>query len=242
MVLDFDVRQLLADIACPALVLQTTGNLVTPPEHGRYLAEQLPEARYVELPGPDHFPFKPDDAERWNAEILRFILGESTAVDLNRVVSTVVFTDIVSSTAESAKVGDQRWNDLLDQHDVIVRDTVTRFGARLVKSTGDGILATLDSAARAVRCAQTIRDAVRDNGIEIRAGLHTGEIELRAEDIGGTAVNVARRVCDSAEANEVRVSESVVLVVAGSGLTFEDLGPHELKGVPGSWRLYKARD
>jgi class 3 adenylate cyclase len=242
MSLDLDVRDLLPDVRCPVLIIDTIGNRTVTPERGRYLVDRLPNATYVEVPGVDHVPLLPEDVERWVAEIERFVVGESTPVRLDRVFATVLFTDIVSSTARAAESGDHGWTKILDRHDEIARETVRRFGGKVVKSTGDGVLATLDAPARAVRCAQVMRDALREIGVEIRAGLHAGEVEVRGEDVGGMAVNIARRVCDSAATNEVRVSETLVQVVTGSGLQFDELGPHELKGVPGIWRLYRARD
>jgi class 3 adenylate cyclase len=242
MSLDIDVRDLLSEVRCPVLIVQTAGGRAVTPESGRYLADHLPNATYVEVPGVDQLPLLPEDVERWTAELERFVVGESTPVRLDRVFATVLFTDIVSSTARTAERGDHDWSKILDRHDKITRETVHRFGGRLVKSTGDGIFATLDAPARAVRCTQMMRDALREIGVEIRAGLHAGEVEVRSEDVGGMAVNIARRVCDSAATNEVWVSETLVQVVTGSGLAFDDLGPHELKGVPGTWRLYRARD
>ena len=184
----------------------------------------------------------PEELEAWMSEFERFLTGRSRRVELSRVLSTVLFTDIVSSTATTIAKGDHGWRELLDRHDDVIRDRVGRYGGRLIKNTGDGVPATFDSPARAVRCAQMLRAPIRELGIDVRSGLHTGEIELRDDDIAGAAVNLARRVCDSAQAGEVRVSESVLLVVAGSGLAFDDLGPHELKGIPGTWRLYRALD
>lgn len=242
MVLDVDVRDVLGNVRCPTLVIQTADDLYSSPERAQYLADHLPAATYVPLQGPYHFPHNPQDTERWITEFRSFLGEDTEPVQLDRVLTTVLFTDIVSSASHTAELGDQRWRAILDRHDEIVRDALRHFGGRLVKSTGDGILATIDTPARAVRCAQGLRDSIRNLGLQLRAGLHTGEIEIRGEDIGGTAVNVARRVCDSAEAGEVRTSDTVVGVVAGSGLTFDDLGPHELKGVPETWRLYRARD
>jgi class 3 adenylate cyclase len=234
-----DGREHAASVSCPVLILRMPEARVL---DGGTVERIFPHATCVDVPSADVFPVRPQEIERWIVEIKHFLIGEGVPIELDRVLTTVLFTDIVSSAARAADVGDHRWRDLLDRHDEISRDTVTRYGGRLIKRTGDGILATLDSPARAVRCALTIRDAARGLGIEIRAGLHTGEIELRGEDIGGTAVNIARRVCDSAGANEVRVSDSVNQVVTGSNLGFDDLGPHELKGVPGKWRLHRALD
>jgi len=158
------------------------------------------------------------------------------------VLSTILFTDVVGSTERSAAVGDRRWRELLDSHDALVRRQLERFRGNVVKTTGDGILATFDGPARAIRCAQAIRDGVRALGITVRAGLHTGEIELRANDVSGIAVNLAQRVESAATAGEVLVSRTVVDLVAGSGIEFEDRGEHELKGVPGTWHLFAVKD
>lgn len=242
-VYELEAHDVLPNVRCPTLVLHAVGNAVISLRYVRRIAEAIPDASLVELATSDIVPVRPEDIERAVAEIRRFLLGEPyAAAQLDRVLTTVLFTDIVSSTARTAEVGDKRWRTLLDRHDEIVRDVLHRFGGRLVKSTGDGILATFESPARSIRCAQTMREALRAVGVDVRAGLHTGEIEVRGKDIGGMAANIARRVCDSALAGEVRVSESVVLVVAGSGLKFEELGPRELSGVPGSWRLSRATD
>jgi len=207
------------------------------------IVDTIPNAKFVGLDTGDFLPVRPEHVERVIAEIRSFVLGEDfSAARLDRALTTLLFTDIVASTARTAEVGDTRWRGLLDRHDEIARDVVGRFGGRVVKSTGDGILAMLDSPARAIRCAQTLRDSLATIGVSIRAGLHTGEVELRGDDIGGIAANIARRVCDRAAAGEVRVSESLVLVVTGSGLRFEDLGAYELAGVPGTWRLFRALD
>jgi class 3 adenylate cyclase/predicted alpha/beta hydrolase family esterase len=242
MVLDVDVRDLLGDVRCPTLVVQSAHDLYSSPERARELVDRIPSATYVQFPGPGHSPHTPEETERWVTEFRRFLGGEAEPVRLDRVLTTILFTDIVSSTSRTAKEGDQRWRDLLDRHDEIVGDVLRHFGGRLIKNTGDGILATIDGPARAVRCAQSLREQVRKIGLELRAGLHTGEVEIRGDDIGGIAVTIARRVCDGAEAGEVRVSETLAGAVAGSGLGFDELGPHELKGVPGSWRLFRARD
>lgn len=242
MILDIDVRDRLQDVRCPVLLIHSATNFISDRERVRYLRDSLPSTTYVELPGNDMTPVRPEDTERWLAEIRRFLLGEADAVQLDRVLSTVLFTDIVASTSRTSEIGDHRWREVLDNHDELVRGVLRRFGGRLIKSTGDGILATIDGPARAVRCAQELRDVMRDLDLEIRAGLHTGEIELRGDDVGGIAVTIARRVCDSAGPNEVLASATVVGVVAGSGLRFEEIAEVELKGVPGTWRLSRALD
>lgn len=173
--------------------------------------------------------------------IQEFLTGAKPTVTDERVFATVLFTDIVSSTPQAGALGDARWRELLDAHDDMVRLEVDRFRGRLVKSTGDGVLATFDGPARAVRCAQAIAEAVRRIGIDVRSGLHAGEVELRGEDVAGLAVNIARRVCDIASAGEVVVSRTVTDLVVGSGLVFGDRGEHDLKGVPGPWQLFAVR-
>jgi class 3 adenylate cyclase len=242
MILDVDVRDRLSDVRCPVLLIHSATNFLTDRDRVAYLHDHLPDATFVEFPGNDMTPIRPEDTERWLTEIRRFLLGEADPVQLDRVLSTVMFTDIVASTSHTTQIGDHRWREVLDRHDALAGEIVGRFGGRLIKSTGDGILATIDGPARAVRCAQEFSFAMHRIGLEIRVGLHTGEVELRGDDIGGIAVTIARRVCDSAGPNEVRVSETLVGVVAGSGLSFDDVGAIEPKGVPGTWRLYRARD
>jgi class 3 adenylate cyclase len=205
--------------------------------HGRYLAEHIPGAKYVELPGEDHL-FYVGDTETMLGEIEEFLTGVRPLPESDRVLATVLFTDIVTSTERSAQVGDRRWKDLLDRHDILIRRDLERHRGRLVKNTGDGILATFDGPARAIRCAQAISTGVKSLGIEIRAGLHTGEVELRGDDVTGMGVNIAARVMDTAGPGEVIVSSTVKDLVAGSGLRFEDRSTHDLRGVPGEWRLF----
>src|SRR2546427_807749 len=220
-----------------ALVLHCTGDRVVNVENGRYLARHIPNAKYVELPGTDHFPYL-GDADAILAEIEEFLTGVRPLPESDRVLATVLFTDIITSTERSAQVGDRRWKDLLDQHDTLIRRELERHRGRLVKNTGDGILATFDGPARAIRCAQAIASSVKSLGIEVRAGLHTGEVELRGEDVTGMGVNIAARVMDAAGPGEVVVSSTVKDLVAGSGLRFADRGIHDLRGVPGEWRLF----
>jgi class 3 adenylate cyclase len=205
--------------------------------HGRYLAEHIPGAKFVELPGEDHL-FYVGDTETMLGEIEEFLTGVRPLPESDRVLATVLFTDIVTSTERSAQVGDRRWKDLLDRHDILIRRDLERHRGRLVKNTGDGILATFDGPARAIRCAQAISTGVKSLGIEIRAGLHTGEVELRGDDVTGMGVNIAARVMDTAGPGEVIVSSTVKDLVAGSGLRFEDRSTHDLRGVPGEWRLF----
>ncbi|HJR19133.1 MAG TPA: adenylate/guanylate cyclase domain-containing protein [Actinomycetota bacterium] len=237
---DLDVRSVLPTISVPTLVLQRKSNPFFAAGHSRYLAERIPGAKYVELPGEDYVWFAGDQDSLLD-EVQAFFTGVRGTADVDRVLSTVLFTDLVSSTERDAELGDRRWREILDRHDAIVRAHVEHFRGRLIKTTGDGVLATFDGPARAIRCAQAISDEVHALGLEIRSGLHTGEVELRGEDIGGIAVAIAARVMAKAGASEVLVSSTVKDLVVGSGLEFDDRGPHELKGVPGEWRLYAVR-
>jgi class 3 adenylate cyclase len=237
MVLDTDVRAVLPAIRVPTLVLHRADDAYVRADHGRYLAGHIPGARYVELPGADHTP-ELGDADAIVAQMQSFLTGDWPITAPDRVLTTVVFTDIVGSTARAAELGDRRWKELLDAYDGFVQRQLDRFRGRQVKSTGDGTLATVDGPRRAIACAVAIREGVRALGLEVRAGLHAGEVELHGEDLAGIAVHLAERVCSSAKPSEVLVTRTVVDLVAGSGITFEDRGEHELKGVPGTWRLY----
>lgn len=211
--------------------------MLMPAGSGAFLAESLPSATYVELDGPGTGFFGDD---RVTAEIERFLGSGASlarAVD-DRVLASVLFTDLVDSTPTAARVGDQRWLELLDEHDRLAAEMVNEFRGRVVKSTGDGLLATFDGPARAVNCARSIGAAVRRLGLEIRAGIHAGEIELRGDDVGGIAVHVAARVMGQADGGEVVVSRTIKDLTAGSGLQFRDRGTHELKGIPEPWQLY----
>jgi class 3 adenylate cyclase len=234
-----DVRAVLPTLRVPTLVAHQVGDRVCDVEGGRYLARSIPGARYVELPGNDH-AMDGTDLEQFQDEVVEFLTGTRPAPHVDRALSTVLFTDIVESTGTAASMGDGRWRHVLDEHDKVVTQEVMRHRGRVVKQTGDGFLATFDGPARAVRCACAIRDAVRPLGIEIRAGIHTGEVELRADDIGGIAVHLGARVAALASANQVLVSRTVVDLVVGSGIRFENFGEHKLKGVPGDWLLYLA--
>ena len=205
-------------------------------DHARYLAGSIPDARLVELPRADHLWWI--DGDDILDEIESFVTGATTAFEPDRVLATVMFTDIVDSTTRAADLGDRRWRDIVELHDRAVRSTLQRYRGREVKTLGDGFLATFDGPGRAIRCARSVRDAVRAVGLELRTGLHTGEIELNGDDISGIAVNIAARVGATAKAGEVLVSQTVKDLVAGSGLEFSDRGEHDLKGVPGPWRLW----
>jgi class 3 adenylate cyclase len=233
-----DVRAVLPTVRVPTLVLQHTDDPVVVPASGKYLADHISGAQYVELPGRNavHF-YEPT----WRAsfqEIYEFLTGHRAEVADDRVLATVLFTDIVDSTRRAAEMGDRDWHALLDAHDAVVRSQLGRFRGREVNTSGDGFLAMFDGPQRAIRCAMAIRDAVQSLGIEVRAGLHTGECEVRGDDIGGIGVHIGARVSALAGPNDVLVSSTLRDLVIGSGLEFEDRGTHELKGVPGEWRLF----
>jgi class 3 adenylate cyclase/pimeloyl-ACP methyl ester carboxylesterase len=233
-----DVRAVLPTIRVPTLVLHHTDDMFIVPEWGKYVADQISGAKYIELPGRNVYHFVEPDWRRSFQEIAEFLTGEQADVADDRVLATVLFTDIVDSTRRAAEIGDRDWHALLDAHDAVVRAQLARFRGREVNSTGDGFLAMFDGPQRAIRCAMAIRDAVQTLGIEVRAGLHTGECEIRGDDIGGIAVHIGARVSALAGPNDVLVSSTLRDLVIGSGLEFEERGAHELKGVPGEWRLF----
>jgi len=232
-----DVRPLLATIRVPTLVIHRTDDQAMDVRHGRYLGRSIPGARYVELPGSDSLPFT-GDSEAVVGEIEEFLTGERHDLEGDRILATVLFTDIVGSTERAAELGDRRWRELLARHDQIVHGRLDRHRGRLVKSTGDGVLATFDGPARAIRAAQGIVEDLSGAGIDVRAGLHTGECEMIGDDVGGLAVHIAARVMGLAGRCEVLVSSTVRDLVVGSGLDFEERGERELRGVPGRWRLW----
>jgi class 3 adenylate cyclase/pimeloyl-ACP methyl ester carboxylesterase len=233
-----DISNILPTIRVPTLVVHRTGDKAINVEGGRYLAGHIPGARYVELPGIDHPPFFGDNADLIADTIEEFLTGALMPIIVDRVLATVLFTDIVGSTEKAAALGDRRWRDLFDAHHATIRRNLDRFRGHEVKTTGDGILATFDGPARGVRCACAIADEVRPLGIEIRAGLHTGECEMSDDDVGGIAVHIGARVAALAGAGEVLVSSTVKELVAGSALRFDDRGTQSLKGVPGEWRIF----
>ncbi len=235
-----DLRSVLSSVRCPALLVAYQAGGMAHPGHTHYLRDHLPDARLLELAGQD-FPVWSDERDRVLEEVQAFVTGSRWPVSTDRVLATILFTDIVGSTVRASEIGDKRWRDLLDQHDRVIAAELERFRGRQIKSTGDGILATFDGPARAVQCAQAMHAAVRPLGIEIRAGVHTGEIEMRGNDISGISVHIAQRIEALAAPEETLVSQAVNDLVPGSGLAFEDRGDHELKGVPGSWQLYKVR-
>jgi len=234
---DADVREILPQVSVPTLVLHRRDDANFRVGHGRYLAEQLPNVKYVELPGADCL-FWVADTEEMLEEIAVFLTGTRHGPEPDRVLATVLFTDFVGSTQQLAELGDRRWAALLDQHDYMVEHTLDRYRGRLVKTTGDGILAIFDAPALAIRCAIALRDELQGLGIRIRAGIHTGEIERRADDVGGLGVHIAARVQSLAAPGQLLVSRTVTDLVIGSGLTFEEHGEHQLKGIPGTWHLF----
>jgi len=239
--LDIDIRSILPVIRVPTLVLHRVDDALVEVECGRYLAAHIPGAKYVELPGSEHYAFI-GDVDGLVDEVEEFLTGTRTMPASDRVLATVLTTDIVDSTTQAASMGDRRWHALLDQHYALIRERLRSFHGREIKTTGDGILATFDGPARAIRCAVAVRDASRDLGLEIRAGLHTGEVEVMGEDIGGIAVHIGQRVSSLARAGEVLVSRTVVDLMAGSQTQFTDRGEHELKGVTGAWRLFSVQE
>jgi len=236
---DTDVRQVLSSIRVPTLVLHRTGDRATPIEGGRFIAGRIPGAKLIEVAGQDHFPWVGDTAAILD-EVEHFATGSAPRAEPDRVLATVLFIDIVDSTRLLAEWGDRRWRDLLAQFYRVLRRELDRHRGREIDTTGDGLFATFDGPARAIRCACATRDAVASLGVAIRAGLHTGECERLGDKVSGIAVHLGARVCGSAEANEVLVSNTVKDLVAGSALRFKDRGVHALKGVPGEWRLYAA--
>lgn len=236
---DTNLQPTLTTIRVPTLVLHRVGDLIDPIAQSRYVVGLIPDGRLVELPGDDHQWFA-GDTDAIVDEVQEFLTGVRQPRDLDRVLATVLFTDIVESTETAAGLGDARWKELLAKHDDRARAETDRHRGHYVDSTGDGLFATFDGPARAVRCAQAIGASVRDLGIQIRAGVHTGEVELEGNAVRGIAVHIGARVAALAGPAEVLVSQTVKDLVAGSGLTFGDAGEHELKGVPGLWHLYEV--
>jgi class 3 adenylate cyclase len=237
-----DVRDVLERIKAPTLILHRRGSTYLPPEHGRYLAERITQSAYVELPGADILYWVGDTAELLD-EVEEFVTGVRGGAGSNRVVATILFTDIVGSTQRAAVLGDDRWHDLLDNHDNVFRQQLERFGGREVNTVGDGFLAVFSSPSMAIDCAAAIVAAMRPLGIEVRTGIHIGEVEVRGGDVAGMAVHIGARIAALAAPSEVLVSSTVREIVTGSRRVFHARGEHELKGVPGRWRLYAvARD
>jgi len=238
--LEIDIRHILPAIRVPALFLHRVGDQTVPAGGSRYMASQIPGGKYVELPGMDHLPWVGPAAATLD-EIEEFLTGARPITEPDRVLATVLFTDIVGSTEHAVRMSDGPWRALLEHHHVVVRRELARFRGREVSTAGDGFLATFDGPARGLRCACAIRDAVRPLGLEVRAGLHTGEIELLGDDVAGIAVHIAARVTALAGGGEVFASSTVKDLVAGSGVHFTDRGSYALKGVPDEWRLFEVR-
>ena len=236
---EIDVRHVLPAIRVPTLVLHSVNDQTIKVGAGRNLAERIPGAKFVELQGIDHVPWL-SDADVVVNEIEEFLTGTRQTPEADRVLATVLFTDIVGATERVAKLGDRRWHDLLTSHHVLVRRELARFRGREIDSAGDGFFAAFDGPARAVRCACAISDAVQSLGIEVRAGLHTGECEVMGDKIGGIAVHIGARIAAHAGAGEILVSNTVKDLVAGSGISFHDHSLQQLKGVPGDWRLFSV--
>jgi class 3 adenylate cyclase len=239
---ELDVRHVLPAIQAPTLILHRVGDNAIPVAAGRFLAQNIRGAKYVELPGEDHMlqAFDTPLLDRLCDEIEEFVTGARSAPDLDRMLLSVLFVDIVESTQRAASLGDRRWRELLEGYLGAARKQLERFRGREVDVAGDGVFATFDGPARAIRCAVAIRDAVQPLGLEVRAGVHTGECEIAGAKVTGIAVHTGSRVATAAKPQEVLVTATVKDLVAGSGLTFEDAGEHELKGVPDRWRLYRV--
>lgn len=240
MISSVDVRAILPQIQAPTLLLHRTANPIIPIAHGRYLAEHLPNARLVELPGSDHAFFSGDTASLLD-RIQDFTTGRTGPLSSERLLATVLFLDIVESTSRAARLGDASWREVLDQHDAVIVRLVAQHLGHVVKHTGDGVMARFDGPTRAVLCGTALRQALRAVGIDVRVGLHTGEIILRGDDIAGIAVHLAARVQGSASPGEVLVSSTVRDLVLGSGIQFEDRGIHTLKGIPDAVRLFAVQ-
>ena len=232
-----DARSVLPTIKVPVLVLHRAGDPFTGPEHGRYLAERVPGAKYVELSGVDHLFFA-EDMDPLLSEIQEFLTGVPEAREPDRVLATVMFVDIVSSTEHATRLGDRQWRDVLDRYYAIARRQLARFRGREIDTAGDGLFATFDGPARAIRCAKTIADEVSVLEIAVRVGIHSGECEVIGDKVGGIAVHTGARIAGQAGPSEVLVSSTVKDLVAGSGIRFEDRGRHQLKGVPSEWSLF----
>jgi class 3 adenylate cyclase len=237
---EIDVRSVLPAIRVPTLVLHRVDDPLIPVDHGRYFAAHIPGAKFVELPGNDRLVFA-GDVDRLVDEIEQFLTGHRPEPDPDRILATLLFTDIVDSTRRAAELGDRRWRELLDRHDEVMRCEFERFRGREVTATGDGYLAAFDGPARAVQCALALTEAARRLGIKLRVGVHTGECEQRGDQLGGIAVHIAARVAALAQPDQVLVSRTVTDLVVGSHLEFADRGEHDLRGVPGTWQLFAAR-
>jgi len=238
MFLEVDVRAILPDVHVPTLVLHRRGDRAVNRRNSEFLAAHIPNAKYIELPGIDHAVYV-GDIDGTVDEIEEFLTGVRRGGEVDRILATVMFTDIVSSTSRAAELGDRAWREMLEAHDALVKRELTRHRGHQVKSLGDGVMATFDGPARAIRCGVALTDAVHSLGLDVRVGLHTGEVEVFDDnDVGGIAVHIAARVGALADTSEVLVSSTVKDLVAGSGIAFTERGEHELKGIPDTWRLF----
>jgi class 3 adenylate cyclase len=241
MMAEMDIRDILPNIQAPTLVIHRTDHPAVPIDGARYLAEHIPGARFVELPGTDALPYTPTGGDDVLDEVEEFLTGVRPGTPSDRVLATVLFTDIVDSTKRASDLGDAAWRELLDRHDATVRRQLDRYRGTEVKTVGDGFLATFDGPARAIQCALAVRENLQPLGLDVRAGIHTGEIERRGDDVGGIAVHIGARVAALAGAGEVLASSTVKDLVVGSGIPFENRGSHALKGVPDEWRLFAVQ-
>lgn len=237
MLFDLDIRDVLPAIRVPTMVVHRRDNPIITVDQGRYVADRIPDAKFVAVPGAD-YGLVVGDVDVILDEVEEFVTGAKSARDADRFLATVLFTDIVESTARLSELGDRQWREVLDSHDALTRRQVERYGGQVVDTTGDGLVATFDGPLRGIRCAIALRDALRRIGLTIRAGLHTGEVERRGENVSGLGVHIAARVQATAQPDEVLVSRTVKDLVVGAALRFADRGSHELKGVPDSWELY----
>ena len=235
-----DITDILAPVQVPTLLIHRKDDTAVDSEASRYMAERIPNAKYVELKGRDHIPWVGENTYQIVDEMAQFLMGDWKHIEVDRVLATVLFTDIVDSTRLAAEMGDQVWRDLLDRHNSMMYKLIGRYRGRAIKSTGDGFLATFDGPARAIRCAIEANEGARNIGIELRAGLHTGELELIGEDVGGIAVHIASRVLSKAGDSQVWVSRTVKDLVVGSNLAFNPQVEFDLKGIPGEWRLFSV--
>jgi class 3 adenylate cyclase len=239
MTMSVDVRPLLSQVAVPTLVMHRIGDRLNGVEHGRFLADRIPGARWVELHGED-FLLWAGDTDGIVDEVEEFLTGRRGGAEPSRVVATIMFTDVVGSTERAHALGDRAWADLLEVHNARIRTELRRFGGREIDTAGDGFLTSFDSPASAIACARAVLESMREIGVDLRIGLHTGECDVVGDKLRGIAVHIGARVASKAEAGETLVSQTVKDLVAGSGIEFQDRGVHELKGVPGEWRLYSV--
>ena len=238
--IEIDIRSVLTSIRVPTLILHREGDRLIKVENSRYMATRIPDAKYVELKGVDHLPFI-GDFETVLAEIEEFLTGARPVVSIDRVLSTVLFADVVGSTEHAMSIGDSRWRDLLGWFHQYVGKEIDRFRGRLIDTVGDGVFACFDGPARGIRCAVALRNRMADLGIQLRAGLHTGECEIVGDKLAGVAVNIGARIAAMAEAGEILVSSTVRDLVAGAGLSFENRGRHTLKGLQEKWELIQEK-